>query len=149
MPMYPTNKSSSVTQNMKTYTLKPHVIPHQSCANVLVLEQIKHVNSQMPKVSNKLKNPTLDHVFKNFKLTNEYQIIILRSTKNFKTNMNMQFFFFYQKQKLGPSVCKCVPHTPKLKLHIVPNVCITWKDLTREMDETVRNRFDSKHSPQT
>jgi hypothetical protein len=81
MPMYPTNKSSNVTQNMKTYILKPHVIPHQSCANVLVSEQIKHVNSQMPKVSNKLKNPTLDHVFKNFKLTNEYQIIILGSTK--------------------------------------------------------------------
>ena len=59
------------------------------------------------------------------------------------------FFFFFQKQKVGPSVCKCVPHTPKLKLHIVPNVYITWKDLTREMDETVWNRFDSKHSPQT
>ena len=59
------------------------------------------------------------------------------------------FFFFEGKQKLGPSVCKCVSHTPKLKLHIVPNVCITWKDLTREMDETIQNRFDSKHSPQT
>jgi hypothetical protein len=43
---------------------------------------------------------------------------------NFKTNMNMQIFFFFFKQKLGPSVCKCVPHTPKLKLHIVPNVYI-------------------------
>jgi hypothetical protein len=50
---------------------------------------------------------------------------------------------------MGPSVCKCVPHTPKLKLHIVLNVCLTWKDLTREMDETVWNKFDSKHSPQT
>jgi hypothetical protein len=40
---------------------------------------------------------------------------------------------------MGQSVCKCVPHTPKLKLHIVPNVCITWKDLTREVDETVWN----------
>ena len=50
---------------------------------------------------------------------------------------------------MGQSVCKCVSHTPKLKLHIVPNVCITWKDLTREMDETVWNRFDLKHSPQT
>jgi hypothetical protein len=64
MPMYPTNKSFNVTQNMKTYTLKPHVIPHQSCAIVLVSKQIKHVNSQLPKVSNKLKNPTSDHVFK-------------------------------------------------------------------------------------
>ena len=57
------------------------------------------------------------------------------------------FIFFYEKQKLGPSVCECFSHTPKLKLHIVPNVCITWKDLTREMDETVWNRFDSNHSP--
>ena len=65
MPMYPTNKSSSVTQNIKAYTLKSHVIPHKSYAKVLVLEQIKHVNSQLPKVSNKLKtNPTSDHVFK-------------------------------------------------------------------------------------
>ena len=65
MPMYPTNKSSSVTQNIEPYTLKSHVIPHKSCANVLVLEQIKHVNSQLPKVSNKLKtNPKSDHVFK-------------------------------------------------------------------------------------
>jgi hypothetical protein len=38
MPMYPTNKSSSVTQNIEIYTLKPYVIPHQSCANVLVSE---------------------------------------------------------------------------------------------------------------
>jgi hypothetical protein len=67
MPMYPTNKSSSVTQNIEIYTLKPYVIPHQSCANVLLSKQIKHVNSQLPKVSNKLKkkkNPTSDHVFK-------------------------------------------------------------------------------------
>ena len=64
MPRYPTNKLSSFTQNIKTYTSKPHVIPHKSCANVLVLEQIKHVNSQMPKVSDILKNPTSDHVFK-------------------------------------------------------------------------------------
>jgi hypothetical protein len=26
-------------------------------------------------------------------------------------------------------------------------VCISWKDLTREIDETVWNRFDSKHFP--
>jgi hypothetical protein len=64
MPMYPTNKSSSVTQDIETYTLNLHVIPHQSCANVLVSEQIKHVNSQSPKASNQLENPTSDHVFK-------------------------------------------------------------------------------------
>jgi MinD-like ATPase involved in chromosome partitioning or flagellar assembly len=64
MPMYPTNKSSNVTQNIETYTLKLHVIPHKSCATVLVSEQIKHVNSQLPKASNQLKNPTSDHVFK-------------------------------------------------------------------------------------
>ena len=56
-------------------------------------------------------------------------------------------FFFFGKQKLGPSVCECFSHTPKLKLHIVPNVCKSWKDLTREMDETVRSRSDSKHPP--
>ena len=64
MTGYPANKSSSFTQNIETYISKPQVIPHKSCANVLVLGQIKHVNSQMPKVSNKLKNPTSDHVYK-------------------------------------------------------------------------------------
>ena len=64
MQRYPTNKSFSFTQNMEIYTSKPHVIPHNSCANVLVSRHIKHVNSQMLKVSNKLKNPTSDHVFK-------------------------------------------------------------------------------------
>jgi hypothetical protein len=64
MPMYPTNKSPNVTQNIETYTLNLHVIPHQSCANVLVSKQIKHVTSQLPKASNKLENPTSDHVFK-------------------------------------------------------------------------------------
>jgi hypothetical protein len=64
MPMYPTNKSSSVTQNIKIYTLKQHVIPHQSCANVFVSEYIKHVNSQFPKVSKKLQILLLDHMFK-------------------------------------------------------------------------------------
>ena len=81
MPMYQTNKSFSVTQNMKTYTLKPHVIPHQSCANVLVLEQIKHVNSQLSKVSDKTQKSNIRSCVQNFKLTNEYQITILRSTK--------------------------------------------------------------------
>jgi hypothetical protein len=38
MPMYPTNKSPNVTQNIETYTLNLYVIPHQSCANVLVSE---------------------------------------------------------------------------------------------------------------
>jgi hypothetical protein len=77
MPMYPMNKSPSVTQDIETYTLNLHVIPHQSCANVLVSEQIKHVTSQLPKVSNKLKNPTSDHVFKIFKLTDEINHIFL------------------------------------------------------------------------
>ena len=53
--MSPTNKSSNVTQNIETYTFKSHVIPHKSCANVFVLEQIKHVNSQLSKISNKTK----------------------------------------------------------------------------------------------
>jgi hypothetical protein len=63
MPMYPLNKSPSVTQNIETYTLNLYVIPHKSCANVLVLEQIKLVKSQLPKASNKLEIPTSDHVF--------------------------------------------------------------------------------------
>ena len=53
MPRYLTNKSSSFTQNIETYTSKPHVIPHKSCANVLALEQIKYVNCQLSKLSNK------------------------------------------------------------------------------------------------
>jgi hypothetical protein len=64
MPMYPPNKSPSVTQNIETYTLNPHVIPHQLCDNVLVSDQIKHVTSHLPKASSKLKSPTSDHVFK-------------------------------------------------------------------------------------
>jgi hypothetical protein len=62
--MYPLNKSPSITQNIETYKLNPHVISHQSCVNVLVSEQIKHVTSQLPKASNKLKSPTSYHVFK-------------------------------------------------------------------------------------
>jgi hypothetical protein len=65
MPMYPLNKLPSVTQNIETYTLNLHVIPHKSCANVLVSEQIEHVKSQLPKESNKLAIPTSDHVFNN------------------------------------------------------------------------------------
>jgi hypothetical protein len=68
MPMYPLNKSSSVTQNIETYTLNLHVIPHKSCANVLVLEQIKPVKSQLPKTRNKLEIPTSDHVFNTLSL---------------------------------------------------------------------------------
>jgi transposase-like protein len=102
MPMSPTNKSPSVTQNIETYTLDLHVIPHQSCANVLVSEQIKHVNSQLPKASNKLKkNPTSDHVFKVLSLLMKSNHKFLGQPK-FKDNMNMQksqlVFFFSQKQ---------------------------------------------------
>jgi hypothetical protein len=71
MPMYPTNKSSSVTQNIETYTLSPHVIPFKSCANVLVLDHIKHVNSQLSKVNNKTPNSVIRSCVQNFKLTNE------------------------------------------------------------------------------
>ena len=68
--MYPTKKSSSVTQNIKAYTLKSHVIPHKSCANVLVLKQIKHVNSQLAKVT-KTPNSIIRSCVQNFKLTDE------------------------------------------------------------------------------
>jgi hypothetical protein len=94
MPMYPTNKSLSVTKNRETYTLNLYVIPHQSCANVLVSWQIKLVNSQLLKASNQLKNVTLDHMFKNFKFTDEINHKFLGQPK-FKDNMNMQIFFFF------------------------------------------------------
>ena len=54
--------------------------------------------------------------------------------QNFKTNMNMQFSFF---QLNWDKVCVSVSHTPKLKLHVVPNVCIKWKDLTWGMKKLV------------
>jgi hypothetical protein len=63
MPMYPLNKLPSATQNIETYILNLHAILHKSCANVLVSEQIEHVKSQLPKASNKLEIPTIDHVF--------------------------------------------------------------------------------------
>jgi hypothetical protein len=97
--MYPTNKSPSVTQNIETYTLNLHVIPHQSCANVLVSEQIKHVNSQLPKASNKLKkNPTSDHVFKLLSSLMKSNHKFLGQPK-FKDNINMQFFFFFSQKQ--------------------------------------------------
>jgi hypothetical protein len=81
MPMYPTNKSPSVTQNIETYTLNLYVIPHQSCANVLVSEQIKHVNSQLPKASNKLKKSNIRSCVQTLKLIDEIKSQIFRSTK--------------------------------------------------------------------
>jgi hypothetical protein len=118
MPMYPTNKSSRVTQNIETYTLRPHVIPHKSCANVPVLEQVKHVNSQLSKVSNKTPNSIIRSCVQNFKLTDEIKSQIFRSTKILRQHEHAFFFF----SKTRQSVCNSVCHTPKLKLHIVPNV---------------------------
>jgi hypothetical protein len=85
MPMYPTNKSSSVTENMKTYTLRPHVIPHKSRANVRVLEQIKHVNSQLSKVSNKTQEFYHQIMCSKFKLTDETKSQFFQVNQNFKT----------------------------------------------------------------
>ena len=42
----------------------------------------------------------------------------------FEDNMNMHFFSF----KNETSVCKCVSHTPKLELYIVPNVFTELKN---------------------
>jgi hypothetical protein len=45
-------------------------------------------------------------------------------------------FLFFFKNKKWDQVCvnvSPIPLYPKLKLHIVPNVCISWKDLTWEM----------------
>jgi hypothetical protein len=81
MPMYPTNKSSSVTQNIETYILNLHVIPHQSCANMLVSKQIKHVNFQLPKANNKLKKSNIRSCVQTFKLTDEIKSQIFKSTK--------------------------------------------------------------------
>jgi hypothetical protein len=96
--MSPTNKSPSVTQNIETYTLNLHVIPHQSCANVLVSEQIKHVNSQLPKVSNKLQILSSDHVFKLLSSLMKSNHKFLGRPK-FKDNINMQFFFSQKQDK--------------------------------------------------
>jgi hypothetical protein len=63
MPKYPTNKSSSFTQDIETYTSDSHIMPHNIFANVLVSEQIKHVNSQK-KIKKKKKTLSSDHVFK-------------------------------------------------------------------------------------
>jgi hypothetical protein len=46
----------------------------------------------------------------------------------------MQFQIFFLKKKKQKV---CVSHTPKLKLHIVLNVQIEWKDHTREMRKLV------------
>ena len=84
MPRYPTNKSSNFTQNIETYISKSHVIPHHSCANVLVLEQIKHVNSQLSKVSNKTsKILSSYHVLK-------ISSLLMKSNHNFKINKNFK-----------------------------------------------------------
>jgi hypothetical protein len=125
MPMYPTNKSSSVIQNIETYTLKPYAIPHQSCANVHVLEQIKHVNSQLSKVSNKTpKILSSNHVFKILSSLMKSHHNFFRSTKLLRQHEHAFFFFF----KTTTSVCKCVSHTPKLESYIVPNVCAKLKN---------------------
>ena len=61
-----------------------------------------------------------------------------RSTKILRQQEHANFYLLFF-SKAEQSVCKCVPHTLKLKLHIVPNMCITSKYLTQEMDETVWN----------
>jgi hypothetical protein len=81
------------------------------------------VNSQLPKVSNKLKtNPTSDHVFKLLSSLMKSNHKFLGQPKF--DNMNMQIFFFKNKT----SVCKCVSHTPKRESYIVPNVCTELKN---------------------
>jgi hypothetical protein len=98
MPMYPPNKSPSVTQNIETCTLNLHVIPHQSCANVLVSKQIKHMNSQLPKASNQLKKSNIRSCVQNFKLTDEINHKFVGQPK-FKDNMNMHFFLSFSKTR--------------------------------------------------
>jgi hypothetical protein len=104
MPKYPTNKSSSFTQDIETYTSYSHVTPHKLCANMLVLEQIKHVNSQLSKVSNKLKYPTSNHVFKILSLLMKIKSQFLDKQK-FQDKHEHVFFFFFSKKKSGT---KCV-----------------------------------------
>jgi hypothetical protein len=109
MPMYPPNKSPSITQNIETYTLNLYVIPHQSCANVLVSEQIKHVNSQLPKASNQLKKSNIRSCVQNFKLTDEINHKFLGQPK-FKDNMNMHFFFFSKTRQVCVNVSLLPPN---------------------------------------
>ena len=91
MLMYPINKSSNVTQNIKIYTLKSHVIPHKSCANVLVLEQINRVNSQNSKILSS------DHVFKILSSLMKSNHNFFRSTEILRQHEYAIFFFFFQK----------------------------------------------------
>jgi hypothetical protein len=109
----------------------------------------QNVNSQLSKVSNKTQKSNIRSCVQNFKLTNKYQITILRSTKNFKTNMNMHSFFFFSKKK--KSGTKCVNVSP-----IPPNLNCTLSPMCKYMErsypgdgETGWDRYDSKHSPQT
>jgi hypothetical protein len=86
------------------------------------------VNSQLPKVSNKLQILSSDHVFKILSSLMKSNHKFLGQPK-FKDNMNMHFFFFFFfffKNKT--SVRKCVSHTPKLESYIVPNVCTELKN---------------------
>jgi hypothetical protein len=82
------------------------------------------VNSQLPKVSNKLQILSSDHVFKLLSSLMKSNHKFLGQPK-FKDNINMHFFFFFKNKT---SVCKCVSHTPKLESYIVPNVCIELKN---------------------
>jgi hypothetical protein len=108
MPMYPTNKSSSVTENIKTYTLRPHVIPHKSCANVRVLEQIKHVNSQLSKVSNKTQEFYHQIMCSKFKLTDETKSQFFKSTKILRQHEHA--FFFQKRDKVCVNVSPIPPN---------------------------------------
>ena len=83
MPKYPTNKPSSFTKNIETYTSGCHVIPHKICANVLVSNQVKHVNSETPRVSNQLTNSNIRSCVQNFKFTNENKITIFSNQPKF------------------------------------------------------------------
>jgi hypothetical protein len=115
MPKYPTNKSSSFTQDIETYTSNSQVTPHKLCANVLVPDYIKHVNSQMSKVVTKILS--LDHVFKILSSLMKSNHNSFISSKILRQKHEHAFFF---KKKKKDKMCKCVSHNPKLKITHCP-----------------------------
>jgi hypothetical protein len=116
MPKYPTNKSSSFTQDIETYTSNSQVTPHKFCANVLVPDYIKHVNSQMSKVVTKILSS--DHVFKILSSLMKSNHNSFISSKILRQKHEHAFFFFLKKKQ--DKMCKCVSHNPKRKITHCP-----------------------------
>jgi hypothetical protein len=70
--------------------------PHKLCANVLVPDYIKHVNSQMSKVVTKILS--LDHVFKILSSLMKSNHNSFISSKILRQKHEHAFFFFLKKK---------------------------------------------------